>query len=72
MSGPGVVVVDIGGDCAVQPKQWYLVANENGKVELAPGVEAERVARVLGPVLLLARPPSRETPSATTSELMSV
>lgn len=73
LSGQGVVVVDIAaGGGAVQPSQYYLVADGYGRLDLAPGGEAEGAARVLGPILFLARPPSRDTPSATTSELMSL
>ncbi len=73
LSGQGVVVVDIAADVSsVQPSQYYLVADGYGRLDLAPGGEAAGGARVLGPVLFLARPPSRDTPSATTSELMSL
>lgn len=72
LSGQGVVVVDIAADRSVQPSQYYLIAHDGGRLDLAPGSEAAGAARVLGPLLFLARPPSRDTPSATTSELMSL
>jgi len=68
-----VVVVDIAAeDQSVRPEAYYLAADGSGTLRLTPGGEVAAAAQVLGPVLFLCRPPSRETPAATTSELMSL
>lgn len=73
MSGLGVLVVDIAAEtAALKPDCYYLATDDSGKMRLMAGGEAEAAARVLGPVLFLCRPPSRETPAATTSELLSM
>ena len=73
LSGQGVVVVDIAAeDASIRAETYYLTADGSGALRLTPGGEAAAAARVLGPVLFLSRPPSRETPAASTSELMSL
>ena len=74
LKGQGVLVADIAAaDRSVKPECYYLAADAGGgAVRLAAGGELGEGARVLGPVLFLARPPSRETPAAATSELMSL
>lgn len=73
LSGQGVVVVDIAAeDASIRPEAYYLAADGSGTLRLTPGGEAAAAARVLGPILFLCRPPSRETPAASTAELMSL
>ena len=73
MSGEGILVVDIANeDTSVQPEKYYLAADGAGRALLLAGSEVGAEARVLGPVLFVCRPPSRDSPANTTSELMSV
>lgn len=73
MSGLGVLVVDIAADAApVAPEKYYLAEAGDGSVQLMAGGAAAEAPRVLGPVLFLCRPPSRDTAAATTSELLSM
>ena len=73
MKGQGILVADIAAeDIALQHDKYYLVEDASGRTQLMTGGDAAAVARVLGIVLFVCRPPSRDTPAATTSELMSV
>ena len=75
MQGEALLLVDTSPDTTeVRPGSYYLVATPEGGVRLTEGAEAAGAppGDVLGTVMFLCRPPSRDTPAATTSELLSV
>jgi hypothetical protein len=68
-----VLVADIApSDASLAPDRYYLAEDARGVAQLMPGGEAAYAACVLGPVLFVCRPPSRDTVAAATSELMSL
>ncbi|KAI3438182.1 hypothetical protein D9Q98_000619 [Chlorella vulgaris] len=73
MTGQGVLVADIGAEIeSLQPEKYYLGEDASGEVQLMTGDEAMAAARVLGTVLFVCRPPSRDSQASSTSELMSL
>jgi hypothetical protein len=65
-----VLVADLNPeDWTLRPDRYYLVEDGLGRAQLASGSQAQG-ARVLGPVLFVCRPPSRDAPQ--TSDLMSL
>jgi hypothetical protein len=75
LQGPGMLVVDVAPAARaapVDPAAYYLVALDNGGVELLDGATVASPESILGPVLFLCRPPTRDTTGSTTSELLSL
>jgi hypothetical protein len=75
LQGPGVLVIDISPaarEADLDPAAYYMVALDNGAVELLDGGTITDVSTILGPVLFLCRPPARDTTGSTTSELLSL
>jgi len=74
MVGPGLLVVDAQvpeGD--LDPKGYYLFAGADGALQLVDGVNAAaKGGAPAAAVLFLARPPARDTPAASTSELLQL
>lgn len=76
LQGPGLLVVDAEPEDGVapdgfDPAAYYAVATAEGGMDVVDGAAAEG-ADVLGPVLFLCRPPSRESTASATSELLSL
>jgi hypothetical protein len=75
MRGEGVLVVDADAPPAdlaeLAADQYYAVATPEGGVAFASGGLVGG-AEVLGPVLMVVRPPSRDSVSAATAELLSL
>jgi hypothetical protein len=78
LRGSGLLVLDVDAeDTSVQADRYYVVENATGGVDLAEGADAMDIAAktpdaVLGPVLFLCRPPSRDGAASATSELLSL
>ena len=73
LKGEALLLLDLApDDSTVQPKSYYLVAAGSGVRLVAGEAAAADPAAVIGPVLFLCRPPSRESAAAQTSELLSL
>lgn len=74
LQGPGLLIVDAKNDLSadsISPEVYYLVeCGGDGGVDVSEGSAVTDVAKVLGPVLFLCRPPAREILS--THELLSL
>ena len=57
---------------AVTPAQYYMVAKDNGGVEILEGSVVSDEALVVGPVMFLCRPPQRDAAGASVTELIQV
>jgi hypothetical protein len=72
LQGEGVIVIDAApSEPSLEEDQYYAVEAADGGVELMDG-GAAAACQVLGPVLFLVRPPTRDTTGNTTSEILSV
>lgn len=71
LQGPGVIVVEIKPDDLDSETEYYL-AKINGGVDLVQHSEITDKDTVLGKVLFLCRPPSRDAIGAATSEILSM
>lgn len=71
LQGPGVIVVEIKPDNLDSETEYYL-AKVNSGVDLVQHSEITDKDAVLGKVLFLCRPPSRDAIGATTSEILSM
>lgn len=74
VKGPGLLVADVAmnKEEPISIGDYYLVEGGDGKVSLKAGSEGLDEAAVLGKVLFLCRPPSRDSDAASTSELLQM
>jgi hypothetical protein len=73
LQGPGVLVVDVDPETpAVNSDGYYAIAVDGDAVEFVSGEKINDDQSVVGPVVFLCRPPSKDSIGATTPELLSL